>query len=248
MPLAMLNPPRISRDYFIEVLQKAGSPAAPVAGFCYDIVKSYGLDPAIALAFFQHESSFGKAGVAVRSLNWGNLRKGARAREIKGGFAYYDDWRDGLRDWCDLIRNVYIGQWGRDTVDRVIAKYAPSEDGNVPARYAAAVEEQVQEWSAGDPYISAQEVNLERLANALLRATYERAGGKFHPEWAFHQYAVDQVIENPLGAPLGDSYRLYVDGNAYAIQVFALDTLYTPIAVPDSQTDWGVVKRMDDLA
>jgi hypothetical protein len=247
MGLALLNPPRISRQYLAEILQSAASPAAPVAPDCYDIVCSYGLDPAIALAFFQHESSFGKAGVAARSLNWGNLRKGNRAREIKEGFAFYDDWRDSLHDWCTLLRNTYIDAWGLDTVDKVIPRYAPAADGNVPVQYIAAVENQVLDWAASDPYGGQEDVNLRRLVDALLRASYERAGGKYHPEWAFHQYVNDQALKETLGAPLGDSYRIQVGDHAYAIQVYALDTLYTPIAVPDSATDWGVVKRMSDL-
>lgn len=247
MAIALLNPPRITRQYFEQILQSAGSPAAPVAAECYDIVCSYGLDPTVGLAFFQHESSYGQAGVAVRALNWGNLRKGKRAREIQSGFAFYDDWRDSLRDWCELIRNVYIDQWGLDTVDKVIPRYAPAADGNVPVQYIAAVENQVLDWAAADPYGGQQDVNLRRLADALLRANYERAGAKYHPDWAFHQYANDQVATNPLGAPLGDSYRIQAEGGAYAIQVYALDTLYTPIAVPDTTTDWGVVRRMNDL-
>ena len=247
MGLALLNPPRISKQYFGEILLKTGSPAAPVADDCYDIVLGYGLDPAIALAFFQHESSYGKAGVAVRAINWGNLRRGGRAREIKDGFAFYDDWRDSLRDWCDLLRNTYINNWGLDTLDKVIPRYAPASDGNVPTAYIAAVVNQVLDWASSDPYGGQQDVNLHRLADALLRASYERAGGKYHPEWAFHRYANDQVGKNPLGAPLGNSYRIQVAGDAYAIQVYALDTLYTPIAVPESQTNWGMVKRMNDL-
>lgn len=247
MGLALLNPPRISKLHFAEILQNAGSPAAPVATDCYDIISSYGLDPTIALAFFQHESSYGKAGVAVRSLNWGNLRQGQRAVEIKEGFGFYNDWRESLRDWCELLRNTYIDQWGLDTVDKVIPRYAPSADGNVPSAYIAAVENQVLDWAASDPYGGQQDVNLQRLADALLRANYERAGAKYHPEWTFHQYVNDQMAKEPLGAPLGSSYRIQVADKFYAIQVYALDTLYTPIAVPDTKTDWGVVKRMNDL-
>ncbi len=247
MGLALINPPRISKNYFVQIVQDASSPAAPVAAECYDIVCSYGLDPAIALAFFQHESSCGTAGVAVRSLNWGNLRSGPRQVANQGGFAYYNDWRESLRDWCDLIRYTYIDSRGLDTVAAVIPVYAPAADGNVPVAYIAAVEGQVLDWSASDPWTSLPDPNLERLRDAIMRATYERAGGKYHPEWAFHQYAEDQVLARPLGAPLGDSYRLYVGGKPYAIQVYALDTLYTPIATPDSATDWGVVQRMSDL-
>ncbi len=247
MSLAVINPPRVSSQMFIQVLREHASPATDVGAECYEIVRNYGLDPAIALAFFAHESTYGTRGVAVRSKNWGNLRRGKRHREIISNFAHYDDWRDSLRDWCDLIRHTYVEEWGLDTVAKIVPKYAPSSDGNVPLSYIARVEEAVLEWSARDPYIGRQDENLVRLRDALLRANYERAGGKHHPEWAFHQYAEDQILKDPLGAPLGDSYRIHVAGQAYAIQVHALDVLYTPIAAPESATDWGVVERLTGL-
>jgi len=246
MSFALINPPRISPQKFAEVLHEAHSPTADVAAECYEIVQGYGLDPALALAFFRHESSYGKAGVAARSKNWGNLRKGKRAREVVGGFAYYDDWRESLRDWCELLRYTYIEKWGLDTVAKVLYRYAPPSENDTP-RYVARVEGYVQDWAAQDPYMGSQDQSLERLRDALLRANHERAGGKYHPEWAFHQYAEEQILQNPLGAPLGDSYYIEVAGQKYTIQVYALDTLYTPIAEPIEETDWGLVKRMRDL-
>jgi hypothetical protein len=231
---------------FAQILRDAHSPAADVAEECYDIITSYGMDPAVGLAFFRHESSYGKAGVAARSINWGNLRKGKRAREEIGGFAYYDDWRESLRDWCDLIRYRYIEELGLDTVAKILYRYAPPSE-NDTALYVARVEGYIHEWAANDPYMGSEDANLERLRDALLRANFERAGAKYHPEWAFHQYAEEQILQRPVGAPLGDSYYVEVTGQRYTVQVFALDTLYTPVADPIEETDWGVVRRMTDL-
>ena len=80
MSLSFVSAPRMSAESFARVLVRAGSSAAPDAANFYAIICSYNLDPAIALAMFCHESTYGKYGVANRSLNWGNLRRGARAR------------------------------------------------------------------------------------------------------------------------------------------------------------------------
>lgn len=147
----LISTKRITRSLFVGILERAKSPAAPVAADCYDICLSYGLDPAIALAFFQHESTYGKAGRAVTTLNWGNLRKGKRAYKHADGFAHYRDWRESLRDWCDLMLGpIYIGA-GRTTVRSVIPIYAPSSDNNTPERYIQAVINAVYAWSQAIP-------------------------------------------------------------------------------------------------
>jgi hypothetical protein len=242
----MVNLPRISKELFAQVLREAASPAADIGEECYDIVKGYGLDPAIALAFFRHESTYGREGVAARSKNWGNLRRGGRAREEIDGFAYYDTWRDSLLDWCDLIRHRYVEELGLDTVDKVLYRYAPPVENATP-HYIARVEGYIREWVARDPYGAPEDESRERLRDALFRAIFERAGAKYHPDWAFHQYAEAQALQEPVGTPLGDSSYLEVAGQKYAVQIFALDTLYTPVADPAEGTDWGVVKRMTDL-
>jgi hypothetical protein len=147
--LTFVAAPRISAGQFARVLLRAGSPAAEQAETLYGICVDYGLDPAIALAFFAHESTYGKFGVARRSLNWGNLRRGARAYAHLGGFAYYHDWADSLRDWCELILGRYVGR-GLATVERAIPVYAPSSDGNAPARYVAFIRRVVAAWEASE--------------------------------------------------------------------------------------------------
>ena len=81
------------------------------------------------------------------------------------------------------------------------------------------------------------------LARQILEAVYLRTGGVFHDDWSFHHFAV----QNELGYPLTASYRITVADQAYSIQVFSLDTLYTPLADPIEQTAWNDVRKLSDL-
>jgi N-acetyl-anhydromuramyl-L-alanine amidase AmpD len=76
------------------------------------------------------------------------------------------------------------------------------------------------------------------LGRALLEATYRAGGATFHADWAFHQHAV----ANRLGPPIGESAPLTIDGAKYNFQVFAMDTLYTPVP------NWSDVRRLSALA
>jgi hypothetical protein len=76
-----------------------------------------------------------------------------------------------------------------------------------------------------------------RLREALLSVTYGQAGQTYRPDWAFHQLARSYA----LGAPLSGSYQITLEGTTYALQVYALDTLYN--VVPR----WGDVRRMTFL-
>jgi hypothetical protein len=77
-----------------------------------------------------------------------------------------------------------------------------------------------------------------QLREALLGETYKRAGTVYHGDWAFHQLARNFAI----GAPLGNSYQIKLEATTYALQVYALDTLYN--VVPK----WSDVKRLSALA
>lgn len=77
----------------------------------------------------------------------------------------------------------------------------------------------------------------QRLREALLTETYRQAGATYRPDWAFHQLARTLNI----GAPLSGAYQIQVEGAQYAIQVYALDTLFN--LVPN----WSQVRRMSDL-
>lgn len=260
--LTFVARPRISADMFAYILQRgigAGpSPAAPYAYELYNIIVSYGLDPAVALAFFAHESQLCKTGVCISNdtKGWGAQRAAYRSSRAigyaPGPFVRYRTWQDGLRDWCELILYGYVGR-GLDTVEKAIPIYAPASDGNVPTSYIATVRRLVANWQgrpivAGPPAPDVPRVYTDGLENALISETFRATGLEFHPNWAFHRYVMDETrAGRPLGSPLDESRVITVDGKKYAVQTFALDTLYTPLADDMSQTNWNDVQRFSTL-
>lgn len=150
--LTLASPPRIARARFAAVLAEAHSPAAPYADACYAAIVALGIDPAVGLAMFRHESGYGCAGVAAKTKSWGNLRKSlGRAHHVADGWAWYSSWPDGAADWALLMR-AYIAR-GITTVREAIPVYAPSSDDNAPETYIAAVLRCVATWQAAcDPW------------------------------------------------------------------------------------------------
>jgi hypothetical protein len=245
--------PRINRDTFVALLQRGNSPAAGVGAELYDIVVGYGIDPAVALAFFRHESSYCTAGRCARNdlKNWGMQRRPIRAERSAGlvdGFVRYNTWQDSVRDWCELILGRYVGR-GLDTVEKAVPVYAPQSDGNVPESYINVIRRTVASWSGQrlTPLVTMPTYS-EALDIALVSETFSAAELTYRPTWAFHTYMLDQArAGKPLGAPLAESRIIDVGGQRYAVQVFALDTLYTPLAPVESETNWGDVRRLSDL-
>lgn len=156
--LAVRAAPRIGAATFNRTLVEAQSPAASVATDLYPLLCQTGLDPAVALAFFGHESRFGTLGIChdFDTKNWGNVRTpfdptvATTIETPKGQFAKYDSWYVGLVDWCKRINERYIKQRGLDTVEEILPVYAPASDGNVPTAYIASVRGMVAKWIAED--------------------------------------------------------------------------------------------------
>lgn len=153
--LAFISEQRISERQFISVLERAGSPAAPDAQRLAEIPPIYDIDRAVALAFFEYESSFGKAGICkeFNTRNWGMVRRPFDPASAIGStphpFAIYSNWPSGLHDWCRRIRGRYVAE-GLTTVRKALPVYAPSSDGNRPQRYADAVVAAVVRWQRED--------------------------------------------------------------------------------------------------
>ncbi len=150
-PYSVLGAPSISADFINRVLSAYNSPAAGKGQALYDLGVRYGIDPAFALAFFQHESSFGKAGEARSSLSLGNLRCIPDA-QCTHNYAWFPTWEAGFEAWYKLIRNLYVAVWGLTTVDQIIPKYAPTADNNNEAAYIAALKRELDTWHAGQIY------------------------------------------------------------------------------------------------
>lgn len=245
MSLTFRSQPRISQAQFVRVLQQAQSPCAPIGAECYNIICSYGLDPAVALGFFAHESTFGTRGVAVETLNWGNVRTPVNVERTTGthprNFAIFRSWQDGLRDWCERINVRYIEQKGLDTVAKAIPVYAPSSDGNNVQRYIERVTELVNQWIAEDN-AQPQPEEPRSLRDMLLEASFAAAQASVHLDQAFHQYMLNELrAGRALGNPLAEQRRITVDGQDYVVQVFAMDTIYAPVP------RWNEIGRLSDL-
>jgi hypothetical protein len=121
----------------------------------YNDGQQYGIDPAFALAFFWHESNFGKAGEAYYSKSLGNLRCINDEASCTDGYAWFASWQDGYTAWYSLIANLYVKQWGLSTVDQIIPKYAPNSDHNNEAAYIGNVKGLITTWRAGNVTVNA---------------------------------------------------------------------------------------------
>jgi hypothetical protein len=147
-PYSVLGKPTITVDFINQVLTSYNSPAEGKGQALYDLGMQYGIDPAFALAFFMHESTFGTAGEARVSLSLGNLRCIPNAK-CQDGYAWFNSWEDGFKAWYELIRNLYVARWGLTTVDAIIPTYAPASDHNDEAAYIASVKHSLDAWHAG---------------------------------------------------------------------------------------------------
>ena len=150
--LSVLGPPTITVAQIEAVLAEYNSPAQGHGQEIYDLGVKYGINPAICLAFFIHESSAGsnpawagRKDDGGYTHNIGNIicTDGWRCY---GRFRDYDNWSQGIEDWYKLINDLYIGEWQRKTVDDIIPKYAPAADNNDEGAYIQAVKQLVQNW------------------------------------------------------------------------------------------------------
>lgn len=173
--------PRCTFDQFVAVLQRYKSPALPEAEPIWKYCVKVGVDPAGALAIFEHESSCGIAGRAVKTLNWGNLRTGmGRQESTTGGFASYGGklpWLASAADFCDRLLQVYENTWGLTTYERLLPTYAPRRDGNQPTAYIAAVRKRVASFGtvATTPQLGAADGTIS--TSVELQQYYDQHGG-----------------------------------------------------------------------
>ncbi len=145
---SVLGKPTISAAFINRVLASYNSPAAGKGQVLYNLGINYGIDPAFALAFFMHESSFGTQGVARFSLSLGNLRCISNFKCLDG-YAWFPTWESGFEAWYSLIRTLYVSEWKLTTVSQIIPKYAPAADNNDEAAYIASVEHSIATWRTG---------------------------------------------------------------------------------------------------
>jgi hypothetical protein len=147
-PSVVLGKPTLSASFLNRVLLVYHSPARGTGQALYDLSVKYGIDDAYALAFFEHESTFGTTGVATVTHSLGNIRCSA-GYVCKSGYRAYSSWQQGEEDWYQLIRTLYVNQWHLVTVSQIVPVYAPQSDGNDVPGYIAAVLSSVAAWRSG---------------------------------------------------------------------------------------------------
>src|SRR5689334_23056169 len=119
MPAATIN----------RILCQNHSPACGTGQSLYSLGVKYRINPAVALGFFEVESTFGRFGVATATHSLGNIRCTPGYRCISG-FRAYRTWVQGYQDWYLLIRNLYINTWHLTTIPQIVPRYAPSSENN----------------------------------------------------------------------------------------------------------------------
>jgi hypothetical protein len=140
--------PTISAAMIEHILVDNGSPAIGLGQTMYNLGVQYHIDPAYALAFFHHESNYGRKGVAVETHALGNIRCTAGyACDRLGAYRAYPNWTAGFEDWFKLIHDVYLPR-GYTTIRTIVPVYAPSSENDVPA-YIDAVQRDVTVWRSG---------------------------------------------------------------------------------------------------
>lgn len=158
----ILGAPTISRSSFLHVLQNAGSPMAAESNAIYDAYVRHGVNPAIGLAIALHESSFGKAGIAVGRKDPYGLRwypnYAASGGWNKGGWAAFSTYAAAANAHAGLLASSSYGGSSKYGTARTFPyRYAPSSDGNSPKSYGNAIVSALTRWGAtgGIPYTGA---------------------------------------------------------------------------------------------
>ncbi len=143
-----IGDPTISRANFKNFLKEMNSPALAEGDAMYDACLDSGCDPALALAFFEHESSGGNQGAAAVTKSVGNIRcspgYNCYTTQGNGSFRKYDSWTESVRDWSRLLK-VYRELYNKRTLEEIIPMYAPQADNNDEQAYIAAVKKRVDD-------------------------------------------------------------------------------------------------------
>lgn len=135
--------PSLSATTIDRILCRASSPACGTGQDLYDGSVSSGIDDAYALAFFEHESSFGLYGIAHDNLGLGNIRCSA-GYSCKSGFRAYTSWSQGYADWYKLIA-WYISDLHKSSVAQIVTTYAPASENDTQG-YINSVQNAVATW------------------------------------------------------------------------------------------------------
>lgn len=175
----LVGAPSITLGQFQAVLTAAHSPAAGEAPAMYAAIRRYNVDPAVVLAIMQHESSFGKLGIAVGRNNGFGSRYYSGTSSFgatnRGGWAAFPNWAAGAGYTASLLASSsYAGSKNAGTARTFANRYAPSSDGNNPSAYGVAVVNAINGWKGIAP-IKAGTTKPVAKAKVAAKTTAARA-------------------------------------------------------------------------
>lgn len=116
----VFGPATVTSADFVAFLVAKGSPAAAEGARIYAVFTAAGIDPCVALGQFGAESSFGKAGYATVTKNWGNIlyytwtaNMGATPWAPGNGYTYSvcASWTMGAQLYAALMTSYRTWGW-----------------------------------------------------------------------------------------------------------------------------------------
>jgi len=93
------------------------------------------------------------------------------------------------------------------------------------------------DWQRAQRFTNLTAPEQQPLREALIRGMYQQVGETYHPDWAFHQYA----LHTPIGPPLGPSFRITVAKQEFSAECYALDVIFNPAE------RWKEIGRLSQL-
>jgi len=140
----IMHAPSVSVTAIRDALQAAGSPLLSAtfadqkdaAEYIWDEGRVLGVDPAVLMGIFQHESGLGAQGMARQTNSIGNIRPVGNQPQL-AGYRLYSSWQEGIDDCYRLLRSYVRG--GATTVASAIPVWAPPSDNNDDSAYISSV-------------------------------------------------------------------------------------------------------------
>lgn len=141
---AILHVPSVSAAAIRQALWAANSPVLnarfadhkDAAEYIWDEGRVLGIDPAVLLGIFQHESAMGVQGMARTTRSIGNIRPVGNQPQVNG-YRLYSSWEEGIDDCYRLLRQY--ARNGASTVSTAIPVWAPPTDNNDDSSYISNV-------------------------------------------------------------------------------------------------------------
>ena len=140
-----------------------GKRLLPYAQQIYDAAHAFHINPLLALAIAEHDSAYATQGAGRTCNNPGNISyrsdkykdsgiTGIGRCDILGGPERWEGFSnvgDGIQAEIWLLRTNYLDK-GCDTLEKIIAKYAPSSDNNNEARYVESIRDYMTLHAGGN--------------------------------------------------------------------------------------------------